>query len=469
MLDDSAHSLLRILKWLVLATLIGVIVGALDAAFLKLLDAAIRTQSTVPCFYVALPFTLYIVALLSRKIAKAHKDYSTDAVIKRINAQQPVSLWSALKTFVLSIITMATGGSAGKEAPCADVGAGVAAFVARVFRLSAQDQRKMMICGVSAGFAGVFGVPVSGALFGLEVLWVGHIFYEVMFPALVAGITAYGVTSYLGVNYIYHPVAFAAVFSEQFFLKMIVAGVFFGLVSILFIEISKLARVVLRYITVHSSMLITCMLGGLVLVLIGHFVSPLYLGLGMSGIEGPLSGAPLASPLGFLYKMITTSVTLAAGGIGGLITPIFFVGAQAGAMLADFLRVDSATLAALGLVAVLAGAANTPLAASIMAIELFGAPIAPYATVVCVISFLITGRQSIFPHQRISVESGKMERDGNPYQGPGRRATDQPVLPFHTSATTQMRHRLKRFWPGKSSRKDVITRGRERVAAGKKK
>jgi hypothetical protein len=189
----------------------------------------------------------------------------------------------------------------------------------------------------------------------------------------------------------------------------------------------------------------------------------------MDGIEGPLSGAPLVSPLGFLYKMITTSITLAAGGIGGLITPIFFVGAQAGAMLADFLRVDSATLAALGLVAVLAGTANTPLAASIMAIELFGAPIAPYATVVCVISFLITGRQSIFPHQRISVRSGKMEPEVSTYQGPGRRSTDQPILPSHISAATHMRHRIKRFWPDKSSRKDVIARGRERVAAGKKK
>ena len=127
----------------------------------------------------------------------------------------------------------------------------------------------------------------------------------------------------------------------------------------------------------------------------------------MPGIESVLSGNPPDSPFGFLYKMITTSVTFAAGGIGGVVTPIFFVGAQAGAMLADFLRVDSATLAALGLVAVLAGTANTPLAASIMAIELFGAEIAPYAAVACVISFLVTGQQSIYPSQRISLEGGK--------------------------------------------------------------
>ena len=148
----------------------------------------------------------------------------------------------------------------------------------------------------------------------------------------------------------------------------------------------------------------------------------------MPGIEGALSGNPLDSPFGFLYKIITTSVTFAAGGIGGVVTPIFFVGAQAGAMLADFIHVDPATLAALGLVAVLAGTANTPLAASIMAIELFGPAIAPYATVACVISFLITGQQSIYQSQRITWDSGK-----TPDEHPavprvyGRRATDKPA------------------------------------------
>ncbi len=461
-----AHNLVQIFKWLVLSTLVGVVVGVLDGAFLNLLDLALGTRNRVPCFYVGLPFALYAVAFLSRKVAKAHKDYSTDAVIKRINAHRSVSVLSAIKTFVLSIVTMALGGSVGKEAPCADAGAGISAFMARVLHLSPQDQRKMMICGVSAGFAGVFGVPVSGALFGLEVLWVGHIFYEVMFPALVAGITAFGVTSWMGVNYLYHPLTFSPVFSELFFLKVTIAGLFFGLISILFIEINKLVRVVLRFISVRRGMFWTCMLGGLALVLIGYWASPLYLGLGMGGIEGPLSGAPLESPFGFFYKMLTTAITLAAGGIGGIVTPIFFVGAQAGAMLADFLQVDSATLAALGLVAVLAGTANTPLSASIMAIELFGAAIAPYATVACVISFLVTGRQSIFPHQRISWDSGKLPQESSlqTYRGPRRRKTDTAgQLPSHISAASQVRHRVKRFWPGQSARRAAIEQARKRL------
>ncbi len=407
MLGEHKNNVISIIKWFLLATLIGGIVGVLDAVFLTILDKAISFRNTIPLFYLGLPFILYGVALLGRKVARRHKDYSTDAVINKINSYRPISFISILKGFVLSIVTMVTGGSAGKEAPCADVGAGVSSILARWVRMNPQDQRKMMICGVSAGFAGVFGVPISGALFGLEVLWAGHIFYEVMFPALVAGITAFQVTSFLGVDYIYHPLHFVPVFSEQFFLKMIVAGMFFGLISILFIEITKFVRVLFRYITLKTRLFWACVTGGLLLVAVGYFISPLYLGLGMPGIESVLSGNPPQSPFGFLYKMLTTSVTFAAGGIGGIVTPIFFVGAQAGAMLADFLRVDSATLAALGLVAVLAGTANTPLSASIMAIELFGPDIAPYATVACVISFLVTGQQSIYPHQRISLDGGK--------------------------------------------------------------
>ena len=428
MLDEPRNNVLRIIKWFILATIIGVVVGVLDAAFLKLLENAIFVRNQIPFFYLCLPVALYMVAVLALKALPKHKDYSTDAVIHKINSYLPISLVSIVKGFFLSIVTIVVGGSAGKEAPCADVGAGISSWISRVLHMNLEDQRKMMICGVSAGFAGVFGVPISGALFGLEVLWVGHIFYEVMFPALVAGITAFQVTSYLGVNYIYHPIHFVPVFSEQFFLKVIVAGMLFVLISLLFIELLKFARVIFRYIRRKMGLFGSCFIGGLLLLLIGHFISPLYLGLGMAGIDGPLSGHALQSPFGFLYKIITTSITFAAGGIGGVVTPIFFVGAQAGAALSEFLQVDSATLAALGVVAVLAGAANTPLAASIMAIELFGPAIAPYATVACVLSFLITGQQSIYANQRITWDSGKTvnEHPSVPVQF-GRRATDHAV------------------------------------------
>ncbi len=410
MFTHQKNNVLHIIKWFTLATLVGVIVGVLDAAFLKMLDAAIGWRNTVPFFYLGLPLFLYLGVLLSRHTFPKDRDYTTDAVIDKINSYKPISFISITKGFFLSILTMTTGGSAGKEAPCADVGAGISSILARFMRMNPYDQRKMMICGVSAGFAGVFGVPISGALFGLEVLWVGHIFYEVMFAALVSGMTAFQVTQLLGVNYIYHPIHFVPVFSEQFFLKVIIAGMIFGIISILFIEMMKFMKVLFRYIALRSSVFMACAVGGFVLIAIGYFISPLYLGLGMSGIDNVLAGSAPDSPFGFLYKIISTSVTFAAGGIGGVVTPIFFIGTQAGGMLAEFLAVDTATLAALGLVAVLAGTANTPLSASIMAIELFGAEIAPYATIACVISFLVTGQQSIYPSQRIAYDKSGQEQ-----------------------------------------------------------
>lgn len=398
------NRIISMVKWFVLATLVGGVVGVVDAVFLKALDYSISWRNQFPYYFIGLPIFLYLIYVLARKTAPKDIDYSTDDVIDKINTYEPVSFISALKALVLSLLTMVSGGSAGKEAPCADAGAGISAGFAWLLHMNFEDRRKLMICGVSAGFAGVFGVPISGALFGLEVLWVGHIFYEVMFPALIAGITAYQVTTYLGVNYIYHPMHFEPVVAEQFFLKVIVAGVLFGLVAIMLIEMLKFIKVVFRYISVKTSPFWRSFIGGVILVLVGLYISPLYLGVGIEGFNGVLAGGELASPLGFLIKSFTTSVTMAAGGVGGLITPIFFIGAQAGAAVADWLGTDPATMAALGLVAVLAGAANTPLAASIMAIELFGAPIAPYATVACVISFLMSGRQSIYGNQRISFD-----------------------------------------------------------------
>lgn len=448
MLDESTHNVIHIVKWFFLATVVGVVVGGMDAAFLKLLDRALGLQKGFPLYYFFLPLTLYIIARLAYKTAPKHREFSTDSILQKINAYEGISLVSIVKAFFLSIATMVAGGSAGKEAPCADVGAGLGAFFGRLFHFSPRDTHKMMICGVSAGFAGVFGVPVAGALFGLEVLWVGHLFYEVMFPALVAGITAYQVTSWLGVNYIYHPIAFTPVLSEQFFLKTIVAGLFFGLVSLLFIEISKFARVVFRFIALRTRMFWGCVIGGLILVFIGYAVSPEYLGIGIEGMRTALSGADVSSPFGFIYKMITTAVTFAAGGVGGLITPVFFIGSQAGAVLSSFLGVDSATLAALGLAAVLAGTANTPLAATIMAIELFGGQIAPYAIVVCVISFLVTGQQSLFPHQRISWDSGKTEQDLPRPEKYGRRASDRREhLPHRKTLGNHLKSSVKHMLP----------------------
>ncbi|HUT85451.1 MAG TPA: chloride channel protein, partial [Elusimicrobiales bacterium] len=309
-----------ILRWFFLATLLGLLVGLANAAFLKLLNLTIGFTTSYKYYYFSLPLVFMAVTYLAKKIRPQDKDYSTDSVVERINSSQEVSIGSSLKAFLLPIITLGAGGSVGKEAPCADVGAGIGSNLAQFLNLTAEDGRKLMICGVSAGFAGVFGVPISGALFGLEVLFVGRLFYDVMFPALVAGITAFQVTKYLGVAYQYHPIDLVHVFSEQFFIKVILAGIFFGICSFVLIELTKYGHLISRFIGMRFSKKLIPFIAGVLIVIIGFTVAPSYLGLGMNEINSVLHGNSVAW-YGFLVKIVVTSLTFIAGGVGGIITP----------------------------------------------------------------------------------------------------------------------------------------------------
>jgi H+/Cl- antiporter ClcA len=142
--------------------------------------------------------------------------------------------------------------------------------------------------------------------------------------------------------------------------------------------------------------------GGLLLVILSLVIGESYLGLGLSGIEQAVRGEGL--PAGaFFWKSLTTAITLGSGGSGGILTPIFFIGAAAGDLWGQMMSLDRGTFAAIGMMAVLAGATNTPIAASVMAIELFGPLLASYAAVACVASFLITGHRSVYPSQIVGV------------------------------------------------------------------
>jgi H+/Cl- antiporter ClcA len=299
-----------------------------------------------------------------------------------------------------TLVTLCIGGSAGKEGPCAQIGAGIASILAGFLKFGEHDRRKLVICGISAGFALVFGTPIAGSIFGVEVLFVGAILYEVLLPSFIAGITAYHISSALGIRYFYHPVKVVPVFTEGFFLQVILAGVFFGLCSMLLIETMKAGGRLSARLRVWDPL--KGVLGGSALVVLALVFSTRYLRLGLETVEACLGGTRVPW-YAFMLKPLFTSITLNFGGSGGIVTPIFFVGATSGSAFASVLGLNPATFAAMGMVAVLAGSANTPIAASILAMELFGPAIAPYATVACVISFLMTGHRSVYPSQVLSI------------------------------------------------------------------
>ncbi|MFC1512952.1 chloride channel protein [Thermodesulfobacteriota bacterium] len=272
----------------------------------------------------------------------------------------------------------------------------MAATCADIFCFNDTDRKKLVICGISAGFAAVFGTPIAGAIFGIEVLYIGALMYDVLLPSFIAGITSYQISSALGVAYFYHPIDLVPTFSQLYFFEVIVGGIFLGLCCLLFIESIHFCKRIADRIPWWPPM--KALAAGIVLVALAYFFSDRYLGLGLETIEATLNGAPV-NWWDSVAKILFTSITITFGGSGGLVTPIFFIGSTFGSLYASIIHIDQATFAAIGMVSMLAGAANTPIAASILAMEIFGQKIAPYAAVACVTCFLITGHRSIYPSQ----------------------------------------------------------------------
>jgi H+/Cl- antiporter ClcA len=400
-ITESTVLFISIIKWVFLATIAGAIVGGATALFLKLLAWATGFGQQFPYTFWLLPGALFLSALSIKYLAPDAEGHGTEKVIEAIHKRSgKIAIMVVPVKLLATIITLAIGGSVGKEGPCAQIGAGLTSFFSDILKFDDHDRKKLVICGISAGFAAVFGTPIAGSFFGVEVLFVGAILYEVLLPSFIAGITAYQVSSSLGVTYFHGSINVLPIFSEMFLLKVMVAGLFFGLCSILLIEMLKAGERMAVRMTIWKPL--KGLVGGFVLVGLTYLFSTRYLGLGLETIEAGFRGEH-TDWYAFLVKPIFTAVTLAFGGSGGIVTPIFFIGATAGLFFAYVFSLNAGTFAAIGLVSVLAGAANTPIAASIMAVEMFGPSIAPYATVACVISFLITGHRSVYPSQVLSI------------------------------------------------------------------
>ena len=394
-----------VIKWTLLATVIGAAVGAATALFLNTLETTTAFVRQYNYYFLMLPIVFYFNYLLVKYFPDI-EGHGTEKVIYAIHKKHGKIKWQVVPLkLITTVSTLAFGGSAGKEGPCAQIGGGIASIFADLVRLTPSDRKKIVTCGISAGFAAVFGTPLAGAIFGVEALFVGSMIYEVLLPSFVAGITAYQVALFFGADYFYHTLNFIPVFTESFFIKVILAGAFFGICSFLLIEFMSFFHAIAKKIKQSHRAII----GGLSLIILAMIFSTEYLGLGLPIIERSIGGE-MNMWYTFLLKIIFTSITLSFYGSGGIVTPILFIGATSGTLFADLFGLSRETFAALGFTAVLAGATNTPIASSIMAIEIFGKEIAPYASLACIVSFLVTGYRSVYPSQILStVKSGLLK------------------------------------------------------------
>ncbi|HEV2474590.1 MAG TPA: chloride channel protein [Chthonomonadales bacterium] len=403
--NEHAALLISTVKWALLGAAAGMCVGVGTRVFLSALAwssaAASRLDRGAFHYYYLLPLALPACVWLVRTFAPTAKGHGTEAVITAVHTRSgKIDLAVAPIKLLATVLTLAFGGSVGKEGPCAQIGASISSAFADLLRLSDSDRRRLVICGIGAGFAAVFGTPISGALFGIEVLYLGRIEYPVLFPCLIAGIVAHLVCG-AAAPVPGHLAGFFALSQLKLIPLSVIFGAFFGIVALLLIETMRnLERLLSRF---HDHPYAVAASGGILLALLFRLAGSQYAGLGTGAIELTLSGSAHVALYGFLLKIVATSVTLETGGSGGIVTPLFFIGAAAGSALARIFHLPESGFAAFGFVALVGAAANTPIAAAVMGIELLPGQIGVYAALCACTAFLMVGHRSVYASQKLGL------------------------------------------------------------------
>jgi len=448
---EHSSILASVAKWVPLSGAVGILIGGIVTLFLNILIGAEHVGSSMPIpYYFLLPFGLVVSVWLTRTFAPDAKGHGTEKVIEAVHKKSgKIDIAVIPVKLLATVITLATGGSAGKEGPGAQIGAGTASWVSDLLHFSKKDRRKLAICGISAGFATVFGTPIAGAIFGVEILIVGSIKYDLLLPSFVAGFTAFFTAQYLGAHYTYYDISYFQHYFIDIVLigKVVLGGIFFGLVA--WLIIATLQKTERAIDAIPMNPYTKALAAGALLVALSYVVGTHYFGLGLDTIaESMQTGSTSTANLpwySFIVKIFYTAMTLGSGGSGGIVTPIFYIGATSGHFFGGLFGGEGqlALFAALGFVSVLAGATNAPIAAIVMAMELFGMDIAHYAAVSVVIAFLLSGHRSVFPSQKISMSKSDLLdiTPGEDIQHSHVTFSEQPTRQFHN---IQRRIELKR-------------------------
>ncbi|MBB6252866.1 H+/Cl- antiporter ClcA [Nitrospirillum iridis] len=442
-----------LLKWLLLTAPLAAVIGSACALFLWGLDRATQARFDHPGLLYALPLAgIVIVWVYGRFGGRA--DGGNNLIVDQIHEPGAgVPLRMAPLILLTTIATHLFGGSAGREGTAVQLGGSLASGFARLVKLPPADTRLVLMAGVAAGFGAVFGTPIAGAIFALEVLSLGQIRYEALLPCLIAALVGDWSCHAWGIEHTAYGIAAGnGGFHLQGLLlaKVTLAAVVFGLGGLAFSEASHGAASLVRRLCPQP--LLRPVLGGLLLIALVQLLGTRdYLGLGVWSTDPRavtlpgLFSAGSYHPLSWLWKALFTITTLATGFKGGEVTPLFFIGAALGHALAGILDAPTDLLAGLGFIGLFAAAANTPLACTLMGIELFGAAHTPYIAVACFVAYAFSGHSGIYLSQRIGVPKAPLS-PSLPPGGTLRQARELPPAPvtLHRQIRVLLKRRLRR-------------------------
>ena len=388
-----------LVEWLALGAAAGLAAGVASAGFLWLLDLVTRVRIDHEVLVYGLPAAGIVIGLVYERWGGPIRGGANLVIDTIHDAGGKLPLRMAPMVFLGTIVTHLFGGSAGREGTAVQMGASLADELAHRVRAGAERRRQLLAAGVAGGFGSVFGTPLAGMLFGLEVVSIGRIEYDALLPALVAAVVGDLVTRGLGIVHTVYPAVPHVALTPLLVAKWLLFGAAVALVVTLFVEVTQRARALCEARIPRRP--VRMMLGGVAIVLLWKLCgTSAYLGLGVPEIVRAFSD-PTLPAYAFAAKLLFTALTLATGFLGGEVTPLFFIGAALGGVLGPLLGIPMALGAGVGLAAVFGAAANTPLALSIMAVELLGAELLPHVVIVCAVAYVLTGHRGIYPAQRL--------------------------------------------------------------------
>jgi H+/Cl- antiporter ClcA len=411
---DHLGPFIATVRWVGLGSIVGVLAGLSSAAFLELLDWVTDTRVEQPWLLWLLPLAGFAIGLVYHFGAGAAAG-GNGLLLEEIHQQNrwiprrmaPLVLGSTLVTHLF-------GGSAGREGTAIQMSASLSDnLVSRLARFTGADRRLVLTAAVAGGFGAVFGVPIAGCIFALEVPTAGRVRHDALVPALTAAVVGDRVVRWLGVEHTPFPVVGAIDLTFPLTAKILVVGAAFGLAARVFIGALHACKRLFQRLIVWPPL--RPLVGGAVIVALTYAVDTRdYLGLslplmidafgtgsasaGSSGVGSVVVGV---ATFAFAWKIVFTVITLGSGFQGGEVTPLFVIGATLGSTAGQALDAPIALFAAIGVAAVFAGATNTPIACTVMGVELFGAAIIVPLAIGCVLAYLLSGDGGIYTGQRL--------------------------------------------------------------------